>query len=630
MKVQRIKIKNFRNISEASLDLQGIKFAVLRGQNRQGKTSVSEAISLSLTPTTTGLTAKGDGYARKIKNGETKSIVEVDLQGVNRTIRRTVNLGFTGRTQTSEDINDAEFHPAKFDNLLETKKTALNIAINTRAFQSMIYSGDEKAQKNLLAQLVLPARYDFPKETIADVESVIGEGTINFNGEPFAVIESAYSKLFKERTDVNRKVKEFIIPDALPRPQGVDSESLKAQLTAQRVERQKHSAAKDEASKKSNEESLKRERVKSKIETLEKSLKNSEESLRVLQGSILPNPSAVQEIAGLKEERNNVLAEQAKLLGELEAVKKEIVKLGVMAKVGASCPTCERKIDTTKLTQLMENSVAEQQRIFNEHGKTAQTIAELGDVDGAIAKLWAHKDALAEEMVLAANIEEQTKSLREAKTEAENISGGIYDSTSLDNAIAQTDRNIEEILTQIQPVIAAEERDKEITTKKDQKKRLEDKATKLDTLVKYFDKDGIKAKLIAEFIGSFEQKINSVLSAWDYFCSISIEPFKFEITDYRKVSTPLIELSGAEEIMFYAAFQCAVSRTAGIGFVVIDKVDTLLPDLRPALYKNLYAMVEGGTLDQVILLVADTSEQVPKLADSAFFTVDEGNIRRLG
>jgi hypothetical protein len=72
-----------------------------------------------------------------------------------------------------------------------------------------------------------------------------------------------------------------------------------------------------------------------------------------------------------------------------------------------------------------------------------------------------------------------------------------------------------------------------------------------------------------------------------------------------------------------------VSRTAGIGFVVIDRVDTLLPDLRPKLYSTLYKMVENKMLDQVIILVADTSEQVPKLANAAFYIVEEGNIRRI-
>jgi DNA repair exonuclease SbcCD ATPase subunit len=527
-------------------------------------------------------------------------------------------------------LNDLEWVAAKFDKLLLDKKTALDIAINTRAFQSMVYSRDEDAQKNLLAKLVLPARYEFDKDTIADVEKYLGEGVVNFNGEPFAAINLAYKKLFDERKDANNKLKEFSIPDALPRPQGVNSESLKTQLAVLREDRQKQSGERDAAAKKANEESLKRDRANAKIETLEAVLKASKESLRLLEANILPDPSAVQEVADRKAERDRLLAEQQRLSHAQETAKAEEVRLHELSKLGATCPTCDQDIDDSKLAELMTNIMAKRGQLTEDYGNTTQAITALGDVDGAIAKLDKHNTALADKTDLAAKIEEHAKTLEEAKVEADQDAGGLFDSATLDSAISSTDKSIETILQQIQPVIAAEEREKDIVTKKEQLKRLEDKATKLDTLVKLFDKDGIKAKLIAQYIGGFELKVNSVLSAWDYSCSLSIEPFKFEITDYRKVSTPLIELSGAEELMFYAAFQCAVSATAGIGFVVIDRIDTLLPDLRPNLYKHLYKMVSDGTLDQVILLVADTSEQVPKLANSAFYIVEEGNIRRLG
>jgi hypothetical protein len=483
---------------------------------------------------------------------------------------------------------------------------------------SMIYSGDEKAQKNLLAQLVLPPHYDFPKDTIEDVTNLLGQGVVNFDGEPFAVIELAYKKLFSERQDCNRKVKEFIIPAALPRPQGVNSESLKYQLSTLKEARQKQSVERDAASKKSNEGALKQARAKAKIETLEAVLKANKESLRTLEANILPDPSAVQEVASHKAERDRLLAEQQILLGEQEAAKKESSRINAISGLGSTCPTCEQEIDDSKLAQLMSSSVSERNRLANEYVKVTQSLGVLGDVDGAIAKLEKHKTALAEKSELA------------AKIEADKDAGGLFDSSTFDNTIADTDSKIEAILQQIQPVIAAEEREKEIATKKEQFTRLEAKAAKLDKLVRYFDKDGVKAKLIAEHIGGFEIKCNEVLKVWDYSCSLSIEPFKFEITDYRGVSTPLIELSGAEELFFYAAFQCAVSRTAGIGFVVIDRIDTLLPDLRPKLYQKLYQMTEDNVLDQVILLVADTSEQVPKLPNSSFFMIEEGNIRRLG
>lgn len=632
MKLNKLRVRNFRNISDTTLDATGAKFVVVRGANRNGKTSLAEGLSLALTPTTWGLSAKGDGYIRKIKRGESKATLEAELQTASKTIKRTVtlNVNSAGRTQESEDINDPEWVAVKFEKLLSDKKTAFDIAINTRAFQSMVYSRDEDAQKNLLAQLVLPARYDFDKEIIADVEKFLGEGIVNFSGEPFAAINVAYKKLFDERKDVNKKVKDFVIPAALPRPQGVDSESLKAQLETLREARQRQSVERDAASKKANEEALKRDRINAKIETLTAILTASKESLRALEANILPDPAAFLLVAGQKVKRDQLLQEQHRLLGQEDAATKERDRLLQLSGIGSTCPTCEQDIDESNLVHLVESADADRTRLSQEYEKIIQVIAALGDVDGANVKIEKHKKALAEKAEITAKIEENDKTLKEAKDEAGKEIGGLFESATFDTAISKTDRDIETIIQQIQPVIVAEERDKEIVIKKEQLKRLEEKAAKLDKLVKYFDKDGIKAKLIAQYIGGFENKCNEVMSAWDYSCSLSIEPFKFEVTDYRKISTPLIDLSGAEELMFYAAFQCAVSQVAGIGFVVIDRVDTLLPELRPMMYRNIHKMLTDGVLDQVILLVADTSEQVPKILESKFFMIEEGNIRRLG
>jgi DNA repair exonuclease SbcCD ATPase subunit len=632
MKLNKLRVQRFRNIADTTLDATGAKFVVLRGANRNGKTSIAEALSLALTSTTFGLSAKGDGYARKIKRGETKAVLEAELQGTNRVIKRTVtlNVNSTGRTQVSEDVADPAWNSVKFDKLLTDKKAALEIAINTRAFQSMIYSGDEKGQKNLLAQLVLPARYDFPKETIADVDSILGEGTIGFLEEPFSVIEQAYKKLFAERQEVNRKLKDFILPSALPRPQGVDSESLNAQLATLRDERKKQEDERKVASSAATEAALKAQRVNSRIETLGAMLKASKESLRTLEANILPDPVAVQAIAENKSKYDALIKELASLGILSMRAKDEKDAIQAKSAMGSTCPTCGQDMDEAKQVQLMTEVIAKRTDLAMKECDAGEALKLLGDVDGAIAKLEKHKLALANKAELMAKIEIDSKTLQMAEMEASQSVGGLFESSVLDNAIAETERSIETILQQMQPVIAAEEREKDIATKKEQLLRLERKASKLDSLVKFFDKDGIKAKLISDHIGGFEKKVNEVLSAWKYFCTLSIEPFKFEVTDYRGVATPVIDLSGAEELMFYAAFQCAVSRTAGIGFVVIDRVDTLLADLRPSLFKNLYQMVTEGLLDQVILLIADTSEQIPKLAESRFFVIEEGNIRRLG
>jgi hypothetical protein len=129
-------------------------------------------------------------------------------------------------------------------------------------------------------------------------------------------------------------------------------------------------------------------------------------------------------------------------------------------------------------------------------------------------------------------------------------------------------------------------------------------------------------------VNTFEHRLNEVLNAWGYSCALSIEPYSFDVTTAREDVIPLRELSGAERVMFSLAFQCAVSRTANIGIVVIDEVATLLPELRTTMYRQLHGMVRDGYLDQVIMLVADTSEELPSkpLAGSAFFMVDGGAV----
>jgi recombinational DNA repair ATPase RecF len=134
MRINRLHVNQFRNIEDTVLDTGGSSFVVVRGRNGQGKTSLSEALSLALTETTWGLAKNGAGFAGKIRRGQPKATIEVDLQGAQRVIKRTVSLAVNsaGRTQKSEDVNDVEWNPKLFNDLLEKKKVALGIAVNKR------------------------------------------------------------------------------------------------------------------------------------------------------------------------------------------------------------------------------------------------------------------------------------------------------------------------------------------------------------------------------------------------------------------------------------------------------------------------------------------------------------------
>jgi hypothetical protein len=153
---------------------------------------------MNLSPTTAGLDLQGRGFTRKIMRGEDRAIITTEIQGGKHLIQQTVKLdtNTTGRTSRAICLDDDSWKPLPFENYLTRYKDAIIVALNTEAFLAM----GEKEQKGLLAKLALPERYDFPPETMQAVESAIGQGTIDFNGEPFALIDKAYKKLYEERT----------------------------------------------------------------------------------------------------------------------------------------------------------------------------------------------------------------------------------------------------------------------------------------------------------------------------------------------------------------------------------------------------------------------------------------------
>ena len=256
MKLKKIELKDFRNHAHSVIDLGDAAFCVVRGSNHSGKSSIGQAVSMNLALSTSSLDPQGRNFVRKIKKGETKGIITIDIQG-KHLIRNsvTLNTNTSGRVSRATCLDDESWKPLPFENFLARYKDALLVATNSDYF---ILRMDETRQKTMLAKLALPERYDFPEEKVKAVESALGEGAIDFNGEPFAVIDKTYKKVYDERAIVNRQIKEFVIPEALPAVKGVDSASLQKELDDARFWRKKLNEEKDLAVKAANEVEVKR------------------------------------------------------------------------------------------------------------------------------------------------------------------------------------------------------------------------------------------------------------------------------------------------------------------------------------------------------------------------------------
>jgi hypothetical protein len=632
MKLKSIRLQKVRNHEDSTLEFTGASLVCVRGANASGKSSIGQAISINLTNSTMGLDNQGRGFESKIKDGESKGVITAEIQGKHLLLNIvTLNTNSSGRTSKVECLDEPEDNKIinGFKSFLADRKSALMIALNTDHFSRQ----EEKEQANLLAKLVMPSHYDFPDDKMDAVDAALGEGVINFDGDPFEVITSAYKKLYKERETVNRQVKEFVIPDPLPMVKGVDSASLQAQLSEVRAQRSKLQQERDAAVAKANEVEVKRGRLQTRIEGLRAELDRGKKRLALLESEIL-SAEKIQEyvsIAAKEEELTNLKSLHSGLFGGMKTLREQIDRLKSISDKGATCPTCDQAIDSNRITGLIDD-------LEKEYGEADQKIQELDKQIEAIGDVESARQSLQKNTVAVKQKEELEKELAKIVREGKDTKSGIdatgekVDATlPFNDPLALVETKINNILEQLRPVIAAEERVKEIERLREQKKKLVAKAASLDTLVKYFDKDGIKATLIAQYIGGFESKINSVLSAWGYKTTLTMDPFSFETTTPRGYVGPVKELSGAEEHIFKAAFQCAVSIAAGINFVVIDEVEELGTDIRQALFATVYGLIQEGILEQAILIGFSLDKTLPKpqAPGSKYFYVENGTVEEL-
>jgi DNA repair exonuclease SbcCD ATPase subunit len=616
------------------MEIGDSNFCVIRGDNASGKTSIQEGIQMALTLTAPGLPPAGQGYEKKIKYKETKAVITTDVQGKNHLVQRKVvlNTNTSGKSFEDKCIDEEAWIPMPFANGLKNNKEALTVATYTDYF---IGTKDEEKQKNLIAKLVLPPKYDFPQDKVDAVNEILGAGVIDFAGDPFTAITKAHKKLYDERTNANRRVTEFVVPDELPLEKGVDSVSIQAKLTASRDARQRILNEKDAAVKKASASENERTRVQTKLDGILNQITEEKAKLPNVEAGILPESKHKElvKIAAGKEAADKHAKERAIVAATIAGLNSEIDRIkGLLEKfadAGAKCPTCEQEVDMRVLETLLRVAQEELTEAQEKDTTILRAMKTIGDVDGALAAIAKHDKAKEDQRAINQVITEKENMARVGKEKLASMGEKVDAAAEFEQPLIDADNEINAITLQLRPVIAAEERAKEIKAKTETLEKLKASAAKIDALVKWFDKDGIKATLLSENVAPFEIKINEVLSAWGYSASLSVEPWFFNVTKPNDDVVPISEISGAEEIEFACAFQCAVSRAAGLGLVVVDEVDRLLAKLRPALYRKLYDMVQNGILEQVILILADDSQKVPPLPNSSWFWCEEGTIHRL-
>jgi hypothetical protein len=630
MKLRSLNLKNYRVHQDSTLPIGDATFVILRGRNMSGKTSFAEGLSMNLAQTTVSLDGQGKGFTDKIAQGQSKAIITAEIQGTHL-LRNVVvlNTNTSGRTSNVECLDEPDNNKivGGFNNFLKDRKDAILIACNTDYYSKL----DQKSQTNLLAKLVLPAHHDFPADKIEATNSLL-DTPINFDGEPFEVITSGYKQTYKAREIVNRQVKEFTIPDALPMPRGVDSESLQTQLTEIKAKRHNLQLERDTAVTTANNIEVKRVRLQTKIEGLRAELGKGKSRLEHLETELLSadQVKGFTATAAKAEELAKLKAQHSGMHGGMIAVNEQISRLKDISEKGATCPTCDQDIDAGKIATLIADLEKEYAEADQKIQELDTKIEAIGDIGAARESLRKHEAAIKEKIELEASLTETVKAGKSTKAELEALPEAANATLPFNDPLATLQAQEDKVNEQLRPVIAAEERASEITRLTAQKEKLVKKAATLDMLVKYFDKDGVKKTLIEQHIGGFESKLKDVMSAWGYEASLS-EDLRFEVTTKRGYAGLVKELSGAEDFIFNAALQCAVSIASGIKLVVIDEVEKLGTDIRNFIYAKCFELIQDGQLDQAILIGFSLDKTLPKpqAPGSKYFFITDGTVEEL-
>lgn len=616
MRIAHIALKNFRSHLATEIDMPAV--TVLRGPNHSGKSSIRHGIGLALVSHTDATDERGAGAASLIRTGENVAEVALSLydpQNGTRNITMGLSLD-KGRKVTCVNPDDLTSNCEDFLRWLGTQRDTLSCLIDTRYF----IGKPPSEQKEILAGIILPKTYEFPKDR-QDQCAEVGL-KINWNLPPVDVIgndkKGGYKEAYEARTGVNRAVKQFQMPSGDISAAGDEAE-VKAKLDVRKNElaelRNKETGQKMAVAAHDQKIQASAQRLSS----AEARLSTEQQEQVATKGNVLAKAKVTElekvakNEAKAKEVQTTIVAKTAEKTlrtGEVDALFK-------LSTSNAACPTCRQPITEEVMAGIMEPITVRIATLDAEILEAQQQQQAMGDWASAKATLDKHRLATEEIAKIDRRIAAAHDEVKAARTQQE----------ELESTVAAVDPNL---AGEIAEKVAAVERGNGILQKKSaanalkkamdeaqdrQAKLLKDQTT-LEKLVEYFGTGPTSAmtKLLASSIEPFESQMNEVLLQWGYECKLNFEPYAM-LVKQTGAFKPLHILSESEQYQFAIAFQVALARTSGLMFIIVDATEIFDAAGRKGM---MLGLVNAG-LDHVIIIATDERTSVPTIPDSAFY-----------
>ena len=622
MKIASIALTNFRVYESAEVEFDQ-PLSIVRAANHSGKSSLKQAIEVTLTKRTEGTTAAGAGADDKIRLGAKKAEVTVNLE----TKKGPVQVQMIQKPGS----RNYSVTPG-FDKYLAANGTRLSCCLDSDYF----ISRPEDEQKAILSALIAPTSYDFDKEMVTLAEEQLG--IIDWTEPPVKVIDTVYDKAYKARTAAKNVLDGIRVPQPVAMPDYTVKkiEEFLDKLRDQLQEEAESPVAAVDTRQLGNLEAQLQQREVN-LRKDQDLRKDAQARITQIDADLLPGPQMTK-LKKAAQARTEYATLQTKI-DEQRAIQRQEKKdrdTYEQLRLIPQCPTCSQPITTEFLERAInihrercEAAVETEQKLLKEQ-------SELPDFAEADRKIGFNETLTREKLeqikVVTATGERITqvgKEIVDLNRQIEAEKAKVAGPAPVIKDLSGLKAKIEGWEKQLGAAMQYDAVQRQIETETERRAEQQEKVHALEKLCAHFGKDGVRAELIQEHIAAFEQSVNGVLRVWGYEAQLNVEPYSFTVAT-PKGPLPLKELSGSERMMFGVALQAAIAVHAKISLIVIDRADVFINGERGRLFTILRTMLEAKQLDQAIVFVSDERRNIPDQPGVAFYYVAEGRIERLG
>jgi hypothetical protein len=608
MKIKKLAIQQFRSHSDTTLDNLP-RFVVVRGPNHSGKTSLVHALELALAGRAETTDDRGAGASDLIRTGaqDGKAIIKLRLQN-DPTVEefRDVRCSLTaasGRTITIGNPADKDFRGTDFADWLKINRDILSCLINGRHFVSLA-PADQKA---ILAGIVLPEHYDFGAEVLEHIRAAGLK--VNVAAKPFDFIASVYKQAFDERRDVNRDIKNHVIPEGDTSLAG-DVSALKEEIGTLKAKKHDLNVRLTDVGNARSAHRAKLESLQDQKTRAQAKLSTEQQQVELFKKKVLSKAvlKTHEDLAKKKADAQKLDAEIIKVQTLHDEAKQAYEKVTELGR-SPNCPRCRQPLSEEQIGLIAKPLIESRNKL----GSQIQTLNDqrksIGDYEGSEREIRNHEQAKIDFKRSEDRVTEAHGEIAGLTKQIEGIGPEPVASDELNEAYAEATRKLQEAEERLGPVAAANALKDAIADARDRLNKLSNRQGKLQKLVETFGpgEDGLQAKLLGQYVGGFQASMNKVLASWGYQCELSFEPYVFGIRR-GDVTLPLHLLSESEKHGFAIAFQVALAIHSGLLFAVVDASEIYDIEGRKLMFS---ALLNAG-LDQVIVLGTDQRTEVPR------------------